>query len=162
MLIKPTEYSVSRAEICSITKKVTKGYMWVTVRFDFMPYFFYNFYGATRWRIFGIFYRTRIHAVRQWGIAVSVQKIYVSDYLSEILSYLEFKNNVGYRIKAIRQFVGLTQSELAVRMKFSRKTIAKYENDFDSFRRVVSGAILKRFADALSVNGYIVKISDFV
>ncbi len=48
MLIKPTEHSVSRAEICSITKKVTKGYMWVTVRFDFMPYFFYNFYGATR------------------------------------------------------------------------------------------------------------------
>ena len=113
-------------------------------------------------KYFGIFYRTRIHAVRQWGIAVSVQKIYVSDYLSEIFSYLEFKNNVGYRIKAIRQFVGLTQSELAVRMNFSRKTIAKYENDFDSFRRVVSGAILKRFADALSVNGYIVKISDFI
>lgn len=93
---------------------------------------------------------------------MSVQKIYVSEFLEQIFSFLEFKNNVGYRIKAIRQFVGLTQSELAVRMNFSRKTIAKYENDFDSFRRVVSGAILKRFADALSVNGYVVKISDFV
>ena len=93
---------------------------------------------------------------------MSVQKLYLSDFLIEVFSSIEFQNNIGYRIKAIRQFVGLTQSELAVKMNFSRKTIVKYENDYDSFRRVVSGAILKRFANALSVNGYIVKVSDLL
>ena len=108
----------------------------------------------------GIFYQARIHAVRQWGsIVVNAQKLNVSDFLSLIYSRLSCNSNTGDKIRAIREFVGLTQSELAFRMKLSRKTISKYENDFCSFKRVVP---LKRFADGLSANDYVVTPMDLL
>ncbi len=88
------------------------------------------------------------------------KKIYVSNFLSLIRSRLKSTNpNVGDMIKVIREFVGLTQIELAYRMNLSRKTISKYENDFGSFKRMVP---LKRFADGLSANGYVVSPSDLL
>ncbi len=94
---------------------------------------------------------------------MDAQKRNVSDFLPLIRSHIsgETKNdpNIGDMIKAIREFVGLTQRELADEMQLSRKTISKYENDFLSFKRVVS---LHKFAKALSVNNYIVKPDDFL
>lgn len=90
---------------------------------------------------------------------MDAQKLKVSNFLSLIRSHLPNDPNVGDMIKAIREFVGLTQSELAKRMKLSRKTISKYENDFNSFKRVVA---LQKFADGLSVNDYVVTPSDLL
>jgi len=91
---------------------------------------------------------------------VNAQKVYVSNFWSLIRSRLDKnKPNVGDRIRVIREFVGLTQSELAGRMNLSRKTISKYENNFSSFKRVVS---LKRFAEGLSANDYVVSPSDLL
>jgi len=91
---------------------------------------------------------------------VNAQKVYVSNFWSLIRSRLDKnKPNVGDRIRVIREFVGLTQNELADRMNLSRKTISKYENDFGSFKRVVS---LKRFAEGLSANDYVVSPSDLL
>ena len=91
---------------------------------------------------------------------MNAQKVYVSNFWSLIRSRLDKnKPNVGDRIRVIREFVGLTQSELAGRMNLSRKTISKYENNFSSFKRVVS---LKRFAEGLSANDYVVSPSDLL
>lgn len=91
---------------------------------------------------------------------MNAQKVYVSNFWSLICSRLDKnKPNVGDRIRVIREFVGLTQSELADRMNLSRKTISKYENNFSSFKRVVS---LKRFAEGLSANDYVVSPSDLL
>ncbi len=91
---------------------------------------------------------------------MNAQKLNVSDFLSLIRSRLPINNpNIGDMIKSIREFVGLTQSELATRMKLSRKTISNYENHFESFKR---GVPLMRFAEALSANGYIVTPSDLL
>ena len=91
---------------------------------------------------------------------MNAQKVDVSNFWSLIRSRLDKnKPNVGDRIRVIREFVGLTQSELADRMNLSRKTISKYENDFGSFKRMVP---LKRFADGLSANDYVVSPSDLL
>ncbi|MBQ3442144.1 MAG: helix-turn-helix transcriptional regulator [Selenomonadaceae bacterium] len=91
---------------------------------------------------------------------MNAQKVYVSNFWSLIRSRLDKnKPNIGDRIRVIREFVGLTQSELAGRMNLSRKTISKYENNFSSFKRVVS---LKRFAEGLSANDYVVSPSDLL
>lgn len=90
---------------------------------------------------------------------MDAQKRNVSNFLPLIYSHLSSNPNIGDMIRAIREFVGLTQKELADKMQLSRKTISKYENDFPSFKRVVP---LHKFATALSVNNYIVKPDDFL
>lgn len=90
---------------------------------------------------------------------MDAQKRNVSDFLPLIRSHLSDNPNIGDMIKAIREFVGLTQKELADKMRLSRKTISKYENDFLSYKKVVP---LHKFATALSVNDYMVKPDDFL
>ena len=90
---------------------------------------------------------------------MDAQKCNLSDFLPLIRSHLPSNPNIGDMIRAIREFVGLTQRDLADKMHFSRKTISKYENDFLSFKRAVP---LHKFATTLSVNNYIVKPADFL
>lgn len=60
--------------------------------------------------------------------------------------------NVGYRIKTIRKFRGLTQKELGIRVGFDLKTADIRVAQYESGTRTPKESLLNEFATALNVS----------